>query len=74
MNNYSDCIIEWDNDNWRVIGQGAINSSADAYDDDLIYVHLASTTRFRCQKNGNIAIQICDWVPVRVLRAASVDA
>jgi len=24
--------------------------------------HLASTTRFRSQKNGKIPAQICDWV------------
>ena len=69
MATYTNRIIHWDNDQWRVIGQGAVNTSDDAYNDDLVYVHLASTTRFREQRNGRNPIQIGDWVPVSVLRA-----
>jgi hypothetical protein len=69
MTKYTDRIINWDNDQWRVVGQGAVNTSPDAYNDDLVYVHLASTTRFREQRNGRNPIQIGDWVPVGVLRA-----
>lgn len=72
--NYIGRTIDWDNDKWRVLGQGAINTSADAYAADLVYVHLASITRFREQRNGRNPIQIGDWVPVGVLRAGEVAA
>lgn len=71
---YRDRVINWDNDQWRVLNQGAHNTNADAYDDDLVYVHLASTTRFHEQRNGRMPIQIGDWVPVRVLRAGKEAA
>lgn len=74
MSDYRDRIISWDGDQWRVLSQGAHNTNPDAYDDDLVYVHLASTTRFREQCNGRIPLQIGDWVPVSLLRAAKVAA
>lgn len=72
--NYRDRVISWDNDQWRVLGQGAHNTNQDAHGDDLVYVHLASTTRFREQRNGRYPVQISDWVPVSVLRAGKVAA
>lgn len=47
--------INHDGDTWRVIGIGATS-------DGKTFLHLASTTRFRKQRNGNCPIQICDWI------------
>ena len=48
--------IEYRGDVWRVLGVGA-NNGADSF------VHLASTTQFRQQRNGLNPIQINDWLP-----------
>ncbi len=51
-------------DVWRVVGVGAQR-------DGNTFCHLASTTRFRQQKNGKNPIQIGDWVDTAVLIAAT---
>jgi hypothetical protein len=53
-------IINHDGDTWRVLSEGA-------YRDGKFYCHLASTTRFRQQKNGQNPIQMCDWVSSKKL-------
>lgn len=72
--NYQDRIICWDNDQWRVLSQGTMVVDENGNDLGLVYVHLASTTRFREQRNGRSPIQICDWVPASVLRAGKAAA
>lgn len=72
--NYQDRIISWDNDQWRVLSQGATIVDENGDDLGLVYVHLASTTRFRDQRNGRNPIQIGDWIPASVLRAGKVAA
>lgn len=61
--NYLDREIVVAGDVWLVIGVGAQTEAN-------TYCHLASTTRFRQQKNGKNPIQICDWVDTAVLNAA----
>ena len=73
MKNYTNCIIEWDNDTWRVIGSGAIKPNSHECNDDSIHLHLASTTRFREQRNGRNPLQINDWVPLKVLLRAATN-
>jgi hypothetical protein len=58
----TDKTIKHDNDTWRVLGVGAKR-------DGMVFVHLASTTRFRQQRNGKCPIQMADWLPVEVLEA-----
>lgn len=48
-------IIKHDGDTWRVLSVGSVR-------DGYVYLHLASTTRHRKQKNGDIPIQIGDWL------------
>ena len=60
---FLDARVVVDGDVWRVIGVGAQR-------DGNTYCHLASTTRFRQQKNGNNPIQISDWIDTSVLIAA----
>ena len=50
-------------DAWRVVGVGAQR-------DGNTFCHLASTTRFRQQKNGKNPVQIGDWIDTEVLKAA----
>ena len=50
-------------DVWKVVGTGTQL-------DGSTFCHLASTTRFRAQKNGQTPIQINDWVDTAVLEAA----
>lgn len=47
--------IKHEGDTWRILGKGAKR-------DGKTYCHLASTTRFRPQKNGPMPFQICDWI------------
>jgi|Laugresu1bdmlbsd_1035121.scaffolds.fasta_scaffold59648_1 hypothetical protein len=49
-------LIHHDGDIWAVIGHGVVR------DDGLQYCHLASTTRFVQQRNGQRAVQIADWI------------
>ncbi len=53
-------IIELDNDTWEVIGVGVAV-------DGKTYVHLASKTRGRQQKNGFYPIQICRFIDSSLL-------
>jgi hypothetical protein len=57
----NEVIINLDGDTWRVLSTGANR-------DGKVYCHLASTTRFRQQKNGKNPIQMCDWVDESVLQ------
>jgi hypothetical protein len=50
-----DQIITHDGDTWRIIGIGAKR-------DGKTFVHLASTTRGKKQKNGFYPVQMCDWI------------
>lgn len=54
--------VKFDGDVWNVLGEGAKR-------DGKIYLHLASTTRFRQQRNGQNPVQMCDWFPVEILTA-----
>lgn len=74
MSDYRNRIISWDGDQWRVLSQGASRGDQNGDELGLVYVHLASTTRFCEQRNGRTPIQIGDWVPVSLLRAAKVAA
>ena len=44
------------NDTWKILSVGARK-------DGRVYLHLASTTTFRKQRNGECPVQICDWLP-----------
>jgi hypothetical protein len=50
-------------DVWKVVGVGAQR-------DGNTFCHLASTHRFRSQKNGSVPVQINDWVDTEVLKAS----
>jgi|Laugresbdmm110sd_1035091.scaffolds.fasta_scaffold120073_2 hypothetical protein len=63
-NSFLDKQIVVAGDVWRVLGAGAQR-------DGNTFCHLASTTRFRQQKNGKNPIQIGDWVDTAVLIAAT---
>jgi len=47
--------IELNGDTWKVLGLGTRA-------DGKVYAHLASTTRFVQQRNGQRAIQMADWI------------
>lgn len=51
-----DKVICHEGDTWRVLSTGRIR------EDGKTYVHLASLTRFREQRNGPTPYQICDWL------------
>jgi hypothetical protein len=48
--------IQHDGDNWNVLSAGVTR------EDGKTFCHLASTTRFVRQRNGQRPVQICDWV------------
>lgn len=48
------CVI--DQDRMKIVAVGG-----SCPDEGTIYLHMASTTRFRKQKNGDFAFQICGW-------------
>lgn len=48
--------IQHDGDNWNILATGATR------EDGKTFCHLASTTRFVKQRNGQRPVQICDWV------------
>lgn len=52
--------IEHDGDTWTVLARGVER-------DGKVYCHLASTTRFRMQKNGPYPVQINDWIAAELL-------
>lgn len=58
--------IKYDNDVWLVLAEGAFR-------DGKIYCHLASTTRFRQQKNGAVPVQIGDWIEASLLLSAAIQ-
>jgi hypothetical protein len=51
-----DDLIEIEGDTWKVIGIGFTN------EEGKTYLHLASTTRFRQQRNGKVPVQMADWL------------
>lgn len=59
--------IKHDNDTWIILGQGATR-------DGKTYCHLASTTRFRQQRNGANPVQIADWIDHAVILASAQQA
>ncbi|AFV87735.1 hypothetical protein amad1_21508 (plasmid) [Alteromonas mediterranea DE1] len=50
-----DMKVRKNGDVWRILGLGVSKGNA-------TLCHLASTTRFRAQRNGNNPIQQQDWV------------
>ena len=54
--------IKIDGHTWRIIGIGIYSDKKQA-----TYLHLASTTIFRKQRNGDRPIQMCDWVKSELL-------
>jgi hypothetical protein len=56
-------IINHDGDTWKILGVGAFSERR-----EMVYLHLASTTRFREQKNGPNPVQIGDWLPLHSAR------
>lgn len=48
--------IKYEGDVWNVLSKGTTR------EDGKTYCHLASTTRFVKQRNGQRPIQICDWI------------
>ena len=56
----TDTTIKHMNDTWKILSVGARR-------DGNVYLHLASTTSFRKQRNGEYPVQICDWLPESVL-------
>lgn len=59
-------IIKHDGDTWRILSEGATR-------DGKTYCHLASTTRFRAQKNGNVPVQMCDWIDHAVILSGAIE-
>ena len=53
-------LIKHEGDTWKVMSVGARK-------DGMVFLHLASTTQSRQQRNGAYPIQICDWLPESVL-------
>lgn len=60
-------ILNHEGDQWRVIGIGATN------DKGKTYVHLASMTRSRQQKNGCCPIQMGDWIDSALITVAPAN-
>lgn len=58
--------IKYDNDVWLVLAEGVSR-------DGKTFCHLASTTRFRQQKNGAVPVQIGDWIDQRLLLSAAIE-
>lgn len=48
--------IQHDGDMWNVLSTGVTR------EDGKTFCHLASTTRFVKQRNGQRPVQVCDWV------------
>lgn len=70
MTNFKPIIFEnhlltVDGDDWKVVGVGAVN------EDRQVYLHLASLTRFRQQKNGNSPVQMAEWFPLSLFEVAA---
>jgi hypothetical protein len=54
--------ISIQNDVWKIDGVGFTV-------DGKVYLALASTTRFRQQKNGKNPVSIADWFPIEEIEA-----
>lgn len=52
--------VELNGDTWRVLSLGVRQ-------DGKVYAHLASTTRFRQQRNGERPIQMCDFIDEKLV-------
>jgi hypothetical protein len=63
----TETIINHEGDTWRVIGSGTER-------DGKRYCHLASTTRSREQRNGQVWLQIGDWIEEAILHEAQETA
>lgn len=50
-------IITHNNSTWEVLGLGTESDN-----NDQVFCHLASTTDFKKQKNGNVPVQVHVWV------------
>jgi hypothetical protein len=61
-------VFAFDNDTWRVIGIGVTDA------DGFTAFHLASTTRFRQQRNGFIPVQRLEWLHQDMLQACAVSS
>lgn len=61
--NLIDKIVSVDADIWKVLNVGNV-------DDDRIYLHLASTTRFNKQRNGMVAVQMADWFDIDFINSS----
>ena len=57
--------LSFDNDTWRIIGVGATDA------DGWTFLHLASTTRFREQRNGFIPVQKAEWINLALFGEAA---
>lgn len=55
--------IRHDNDTWKIVGEGVSHEGK-------VYLHLASLTRGRQQKNGLVPLQMADWIPHETVEAA----
>lgn len=56
-------IITHEGDTWRILSRGATRNGK-------VYCHLASTTRSRQQRNGEVPVQMADWIDTAVIEAA----
>ncbi len=56
----SNFLLSLNGDTWKLLGTGAKREGT-------TYCHLASTTRFREQRNGRVPIQMGEWVPDHLL-------
>lgn len=54
----------FDNDVWKVVGVGATDA------DGFVFLHLASTTRFRQQRNGKVPVQMGTFMAPEVFAFA----
>jgi len=66
--NLLDRTAAFDGDVWKVIGVGVTDA------DGFVFLHLASTTRFRQQKNGKVPMQISTFMHPDVFTFAETFA
>ena len=66
-NHLLDRTFAFDNDTWRVVGIGVTDA------DGFTAFHLASTTRFRQQRNGRNPVQIFQWLHADILEACATS-
>jgi hypothetical protein len=60
-------LLTHDGDTWEILSEGASR-------DGKTYCHLASTTRFREQRNGRNPVQIGDWIENERILSAAMQA